>query len=337
MRSGAWELARKLQSESREVPDLLLVSDYLDLPAFLGSMPPEWSRAPVLAYFHENQLTYPPSPTASNSELERDRHFAWTNVMTCVRADHVVFNSEFHREDFRKAASDWLKILPRPNPRTAFLERMQEASVIAPGIDLLEVPLGPGAPEGAPLRVVFNQRFDHDKNPVGFLRAVRAAVSEGVRLELCLLGQRFENLAPEVETLCFELEDLCYHAGFVASRREYARILGASDLVACASHHEFFGIAVAEAMAAGCTPLCPRRLAYPELVPAEQSETYLFEEDSQLATRLARFSENPALLRARETRSALRATVERHDVSEVARRLDERVSWLAERKSRIRD
>ena len=58
MRRGAQELA----AAARALPgqfDFLIVSDMLDLPAFLALTRPRFERVPVMAYFHENQMTYP--------------------------------------------------------------------------------------------------------------------------------------------------------------------------------------------------------------------------------------------------------------------------------------
>ena len=54
--------------------------------------------------------------------------------------------------------------------------------------------------------------------------------------------------------------------GFLADRAEYQAALSASDVAVSTAHHEFFGIAMVEAVAAGCFPLTPRRLAYPEVL-----------------------------------------------------------------------
>src|SRR6056297_2304571 len=50
---------------------------------------------PVIAYFHENQLTYPVAP----GEV-RDLHFGFTDITTALAADRVLFNSETHLNDF---------------------------------------------------------------------------------------------------------------------------------------------------------------------------------------------------------------------------------------------
>ena len=51
-----------------------------------------------------------------------------------------------------------------------------------------------------------------------------------------------------------------------------------------AAAHEFFGIAVVEAMAAGCVPVLPTRQSYPELV-GEWADAALYP-DGGLRTRL---------------------------------------------------
>ena len=57
------------------------------------------------------------------------------------------------------------------------------------------------------------------------------------------------------------------------------------------AEHEFYGISVIEAVRAGCHPVLPARLSYPELFPAE----YLYE-DGELFGRLKVLLENPGKL-----------------------------------------
>ncbi len=59
------------------------------------------------------------------------------------------------------------------------------------------------------------------------------------------------------------------HVGEPASREEYARLLASCDISVSTAINEFFGIAMMESAYAGCFPLVPDRLAYPELYPAE--------------------------------------------------------------------
>ena len=53
-------------------------------------------------------------------------------------------------------------------------------------------------------------------------------------------------------------------------------MLGLGDIVVSTARHEFFGIAVIEAVRAGCVPLLPDRLSYPELFDCR----YLYRENS---------------------------------------------------------
>jgi hypothetical protein len=57
--------------------------------------------------------------------------------------------------------------------------------------------------------------------------------------------------------------------GTVADDADYRRVLCGSHVVLSTALHEFQGLAVQEAVACGCLPLVPDRLAYPEFFPVE--------------------------------------------------------------------
>ena len=55
--------------------------------------------------------------------------------------------------------------------------------------------------------------------------------------------------------------------GYEPDRMRYWERLARCDWVLSTATHEFFGLAVAEALLAGCLPWLPDRLSYTELLP----------------------------------------------------------------------
>lgn len=321
MRSGAWELARAV--EAGPPPAALCVSDYVDLPALYGFLPPSWAGVPALAYFHENQLTYPLRGAAE----ERDSGYGFTNVQTCVRAARVVFNSRFHREEFGAAARSLLGRLPTPNPLGELESALAASAVVAPGADLESIALGTG-PASGPLRVLFAHRWEHDKDPAGFLRAAREARRAGAELELVLLGESYAAQPAGVAELLAELAPAIAHQGFLPSRAAYAEALGGCDLAVSTAHHEFFGVGLVEALAAGVTPLVPRRLSYPEVVGEGLTGNVLYSGGDELVRRLVEHAADPRPLRARAHRERLRERATTWSCDRTAEQLDDLVDEL---------
>jgi 2'-5' RNA ligase len=89
-----------------------------------------------------------------------------------------------------------------------------------------------------------------------------------------VLGQAFAEVPPvfaEARTALVTAGRVG-HWGFASSRAEYAAVLAGCDVVVSTAAHEFFGVAVAEGVAAGCWPLCPDALAYPEVFATNSHE-----------------------------------------------------------------
>ena len=318
MEAAAHTLARRVARGER--PDAILASDFLDVARFRGFLPPDWARVPVVLYLHENQLTYPARD--GSGEDERDLSFGFANLLSCLAAERVVFNSEHHRQELTRAALELCARLPRPGPRAELARALERAQVVPVGIELEDLPLGPGAPPGAPLRVAFNHRFEHDKDPATFLRAVLAAraASTGA-LELVLFGERFGDLPPEVPELLARAGDAILRSGFEPDRARYAAGLGQCDLVVSTARHEFYGLALLEGIATGCAPLAPRALAYPEVL-AGPLASGLYDDPSELARRLTEAATDPAPLRDPARRAERRAALAEHAASRTAERLD---------------
>ena len=63
------------------------------------------------------------------------------------------------------------------------------------------------------------------------------------------------------------------------SKDDYYRALASARVVFSAAEQETFGIAMQEGMLAGCYPVAPRRVSYPELIPDE----WLYETEQEAA------------------------------------------------------
>ncbi|HPF37493.1 MAG TPA: DUF3524 domain-containing protein [Phycisphaerae bacterium] len=261
MRHAALTFADRLRDSAPAHPcDVVFATDMLNLAEFRGLAPRPIRDLPTILYFHENQLTYP-----FREDEPRDLHFGFTNILSALAADAVWFNSAFHLEDFLAAAGDLLSRMPDHTPKGAVDAIRAKSIVMTPGIEVPDVIPAPDS-EPRPLHIVWAARWEHDKNPEDFFAAIRILAERGVAFRLSVLGQRFRETPPIFDEARDQFADRIDHWGFLASRDAYFRALTDADVFVSTAHHEFFGLAAVEAMACGCAPLLPDRLAYPELL-----------------------------------------------------------------------
>jgi glycosyltransferase involved in cell wall biosynthesis len=272
MHGGAVTLARRYLQRDR-YPDLIIATDMLDLTTFLALTRPRSSGVPTAVYFHENQLTYPWSPRDRDLKHDRDKHYSFINVASALAADRVFFNSRFHRESFVAELPGFLKQFP-DHQELGQVEAITAKSHVLPlGLDLEA--FDSVEPSNDPWRrgdkrtplIVWNHRWEYDKNPEEFFAALEAIAARGRDFDVALLGEVFDVTPDAFVQGTQGLTDRIVTSGYVESRAEYAKWLWQADIVPVTSYHDFFGASVVEALYCGCFPLLPRRLAYPELIP----------------------------------------------------------------------
>jgi glycosyltransferase involved in cell wall biosynthesis len=237
--------------------DVLLCSDMLNLPEFLGLAPRAVRDLPSVAYFHENQLTYP-----YQHEDERDYQYCFSNISTALAAAQAWFNSAFHRDEFLDAIPAFFERMPDHQPWDV-PDRIRSRSVIQPpGIDGGSEP----SPPSSPMHILWAARWEFDKDPGTFFDALLLLREQGVDFRVSVIGEQFRSAPAEFDWAEKEFADQIERWGYQKTRADYEAALAEADVIVSSAQHEFFGITMVEAVAAGCYPLVPRRLAYPEVL-----------------------------------------------------------------------
>jgi glycosyltransferase involved in cell wall biosynthesis len=269
-----------------ERPDLLLATSMVNLPAFLALTRRELAGVPTVLYMHENQLTYPPPPGT-----KRDLTYGMIQHLSMLAADRVCFNSAYHLRSWFDELPRLLKHFPDYTHLETVAAARAKTLVLPLGCDLRRFdryadPKGLWRPFGSAPLILWNQRWEYDKDPETMLRALYALADEGVAFRVALAGENFRLLPVEFAAARERLGDRLVHYGYVESEADYARLLWDADVVLSTAIHEFFGVSVVEAIYCGCYPVLPNRLSYPELIPPALHGLCLYDDFAGLLTRL---------------------------------------------------
>lgn len=295
MHGGAVTLARRfLAGDFR--PDLLLATDMLDLTTFLALTRATTSRLPSAVYFHENQLSYPWSPEDKDPCQQRDAHYAFINYSSALAADAVFFNSGYHQAAFLGQLPAFLKGFPDQHELGSLATLSAKCRVLPLALDLQRFdacrPQTSPDPTAPPL-ILWNHRWEYDKNPDEFFQALFQLQDEGWRFEVAILGEAYRKAPPIFAVARQRLGARIVRFGYADNFAEYARWLWHATILPVHSTHDFFGASVVQAIYCRCQPLLPRRLAYPEHLPADQHADCFYDDFADLLGRLRSLLRQP--------------------------------------------
>lgn len=277
MQGAASYLAERL-NKLNVLPDVLIASDMLDLSVFAGEARKSLVNAKLVAYFHENQLTYPWSPTDEDVQLKRDQTYGVINLRTALTADEVYFNSEYHKISFISAIDQFVGQFPDAVNKNWGKEINEKSAVLYLGMDLQK--LLSFEKEGKKPVLLWNHRWEYDKNLEDFYSAITKLRKDGLDFQLIICGEKNKKYPEVFDRIKREFEKEIIHFGYAKSKEAYHELLNKATILPVTSKQDFFGGSVVEAIAAGCIPILPDRLAYPEHLSEELKKVYVKGEDS---------------------------------------------------------
>jgi glycosyltransferase involved in cell wall biosynthesis len=239
--------------------DLLIATSMVDLATLRGFVP-ALAQVPALLYFHENQFAYPtrkPSSNIVNAQL--------TSIYSALCATKILFNSNFNRQSFISGAAALLDKMPDGVPK-GVSDRIESKA------DVLPVPIEPTSfgvqarSWDGPVEIVWNHRWEYDKQPQVFFDAMRHLKQAGLLFRLHVMGQSFRNVPECFAQARTELADHIDTWGHQPPDI-YQKILHRAHVVVSTALHDFQGLSMLEAIQRGCVPVAPDRMAYPDYVP----------------------------------------------------------------------
>lgn len=299
MHGAALSMAKAVCGKNKYY-DVILASDMLDL-ALLKAMIPGDCYGILALYFHESQFAYPRQEGDNDLKEGRDRHYSWINYSAACVADVVFWNSQFHQDSFLQAIPAFLKAFP--DHREDYSENIRDKSkVLYVGLNLEEInSVQPPEREGKAL-LLWNHRWEYDKNPLLFFETLFELKRRGIWFELAVLGKSHKSQPDIFDRARKELKEEIVQWGYADKKEDYLKWVWKADILPVTANQEFFGISVMEAVATNTIPLLPRRLVYPEHFNEDwQRRQFFYDHPKQLVDKLQRFVLDVRLLREQKT------------------------------------
>lgn len=293
MHGGAITLANLFMEENHNF-DLILCSDFLNLPVFKSLCVEKINDIPIVMYFHENQLSYPWSPHDSDINLNRDLHYHYINYTSSLTSNFNLFNSNYHLNSYIDSLKKYLKKMPDFNNFKTIDLISKKSDVLYIGCDLNKFDQHKKIKKSKIPLILWNHRWEFDKNPETFFNALFKLKNNNIDFEVAVLGEQFKEY-PEIFNKAKEvLKSNIVQFGFCESFDEYAQWLWKADILPVTSNQDFFGISIIEASYCQTYPLLPERLSYPELFNISNNPECFYKNENDFYLKLQELIVTPS-------------------------------------------
>ncbi|KAK8803815.1 hypothetical protein WA158_001509 [Blastocystis sp. Blastoise] len=293
MRLGAFQLSEQIGID--EEFDTLFCTSTFSLPELLSLRPNLMSSHKIL-YFHENQLEYPVS-----DEKERDFQFGWIQILSCLVADEIWFNSKWNMDSFLNNLNSFINKTPERKPKGLKDRIINKCQVYYYPIQLPKLTLDNvdiNNNEEKPIHIVWPHRWEFDKDPETFINTLYELENQNIPFYVSIIGEQYEEIPQCLIDVKTKLSTHILHYGYLPTKEDYYKVLLESDICVSTAIHEFFGVSMIEAALLGCLCICPNKLSYPEIFPKSQ----LYNTQVQLKKLLKNYCLHPNLVRNRENK-----------------------------------
>lgn len=217
--------------------NILFTSSVLNLAELLG-VRPDLSRCKKVVYFHENQLVYP-----VREIKDRDCQYGLNQIMTCLAAEVLIFNSNFNRTSFLNSINQFLSIQPDLKLKQIREKIEPKCEVIYFPIKFHQMPKRNEENYNAMLHLVWPHRWEHDKNPQLLTETLLELNKRQIPFKVSIIGENFQATPECFDGIRDKLADKLVNFGFL-SRDDYIQCLLNGDIVISTAGHEFYGVSM---------------------------------------------------------------------------------------------
>ncbi|MCS6819433.1 MAG: glycosyltransferase [Chitinophagales bacterium] len=297
--------------------DAIVVCGKAAISSLFAKSDTHLSKAPMILCLYENSFF--------KYHLESHHQYA-TLFDKIVLAHNVVsiwFNSQYQKIKFREFLSS---ILSNLDIREKALNLFDfKANVLPPGLSL-KSRFGSEIQENVKYHrclVLWNQRWEQAKNPDLFFKTLITLAEHGIEFKLAVLGEATKDYPSVFDHAKEVLSEYIVQWGYVQDEKEYASWLWKADLLPVTAFDDNCLSSVIEAAYCNTVPLLPKRLAYPEILPAQYQHTFFYD-DNEFAVKLQKRIMDVKYVRTMNTQQ----WVDRFDWNNIVKSYDDKIEEL---------